>query len=487
MKKLIKEGILEKIKDKNLYIFLAITIIFFGVFILKDYTVDSYLFFQETWREPFYHLASLGRLVTAIFWLIFSWTNFDIAYIASFLLAIISTTFSMYECNRILKRNIKNEKITRLLSVLVVINICTLELYMFFEKGIMMLSVLMSILAIGQLDKALQGDKKACIIILIEMFIANCCYQGTVGIFVAMGTIYIVKNSKNIKEFIKNHILVAGLYALPAILNLFIVKLIFHSSRLENGLSFYEKIKSILKTTLDIFKNTFDILPQYLFLGLLLITCIVFVIKIFRNREGKIGLNIFALIYVIIATILSTVAPQIMQAYVYMVPRNTFSLGAILAIVLILAYQRVKMGKVANTCVLLGGILFLSILFFNFMDITIGHYYTNKKDMEIAERIASVVREYEEKTGEIISKVVIYKENIPYQYKDVRYNGDANVRAFYTDWGTRGILDIVLERDVKVVPEKKQEYEEFFKSQAWNEFDEEQIKLEKDTLHLCII
>lgn len=121
------------------------------------------------------------------------------------------------------------------------------------------------------------------------------------------------------------------------------------------------------------------------------------------------------------------------------------------------------------------------------MDITIGHYYTNRKDREIAERIASVVREYEEKTGEIISKVVIYKENIPYQYKNVRYNGDANVRAFYTDWGTRGILDIVLERDVKVVPEKKQEYEEFFKSQAWNEFDEDQIKLEKDTLHLCII
>ncbi len=79
------------------------------------------------------------------------------------------------------------------------------------------------------------------------MFIANCCYQGTVGIFVAMGTIYIVKNSKNIKEFIKNNILVAGLYALPAILNLFIVKFIFHSSRLENGLSFYEKIKKYIK------------------------------------------------------------------------------------------------------------------------------------------------------------------------------------------------------------------------------------------------
>lgn len=489
MKKLIKESILEKIKDKNLYIFLAITMIFFGVFILKDYTVDSYLFFQETWREPFNHLASLGRLVTAIFWLAFSWTNFDIAYIASFLLAIIATTLSMYECNHILERDIKNEKITRLLSILVVINICTLELYMFFEKGVMMLSVLMSILAIGQLDKALQGNKKAWIIILVEMFIANCCYQGTVGIFVAIGTIYIIKNSKNIKEFIKNNILVAALYALPAVLNLFVAKFIFHSSRLGGSVSFSEKTTSIVKTILDIMKNTFDILPHYLFFGILLAICIVFMIKVFERKESKIkiGLNIFSLIYVILATILATVAPQIMQSYVYMVPRNVFSLGAILAIVLILTYQRVKMGKIANTCIILGSILFLCIQFFNFMDIIRGHYYTNQKDREIAERIATVVKEYEEETGEIISKVVIYKENVPSQYKNVRYNGDANVRAFFTDWGTHGILDVVLGKDVKVVQEKKQEYEEFFKSKEWKEFDEEQIKLENDTLHLCII
>ena len=72
MKQAIKENILKLVKDNNLYIFLKLTIIFFGIFILKDYTVDSYLYFQETWKEPFMHLSSLGRLVTAFFWLTFS-------------------------------------------------------------------------------------------------------------------------------------------------------------------------------------------------------------------------------------------------------------------------------------------------------------------------------------------------------------------------------------------------------------------------------
>ena len=198
MKKSIKENILERLKDKNLYIFLAITLIFFGIFILKDYTVDSYLFFQQTWKEPFKHFASLGRLVSAACCLVFTWTNFDITYIASFLFAIITTTLSIYECNRVLERDLVKEKtkgiaiVTKIIATLLIINISSLELYMFYEKGIMMFSILMNVLAIGQLDKALQGNKKAWIIILLEMFIANCCYQGTVGLLVAVGTIYII-------------------------------------------------------------------------------------------------------------------------------------------------------------------------------------------------------------------------------------------------------------------------------------------------------
>lgn len=107
--------------------------------------------------------------------------------------------------------------------------------------------------------------------------------------------------------------------------------------------------------------------------------------------------------------------------------------------------------------------------------------------MEIAQRIATVIKEYEESTGEKITKVVIYKNNVPTQYKDTRYIGDANVKAFFADWGIRGILDVVLNRQIELDVNKNQEFEEFFNSQDWKEFNEEQIKFIKDTMHLFVV
>lgn len=484
IKKLYKE-----VDYKNIAMFLGITLIFFGIFIIKDYTVDSYLFFQETWREPFFHLMALGRVVTALFWIIFSWTNFNITYIMSFSIAIISTTLSLYCLYNILKKDIKNSKIAGLISVLLVINFCTLELYMFFEKGIMMLSVLMNILAIGHLEEAFKGNKKAYIAILVEMFIANCCYQGTVGLFVAIGVIYIIKNSKTILQFIKNNIIVAFLYAIPALLNFCIVKFIYGSARLDSSIGLAEKIVSILKSTYNIFINTFDILPKYFFLTILFIIGLIYIIKVLmqKDRVSIKLLNIFFLLYVTIAVILAAVAPQILQAYVYMVPRNVFAIGTLIAIFLMLLYLRVNTKKILDTIILAVGIIFLVVLFYNFIDITLDHYYTNKKDMEIAQRIATVIKEYEESTGEKITKVVIYKNNVPTQYKDTRYIGDANVKAFFADWGIRGILDVVLNRQIELDVNKNQEFEEFFNSQDWKEFNEEQIKFIKDTMHLFVV
>ena len=41
-----KKSMTEILKDKNLYIFLGITLIFFGIFILPQYATDSYLYFN---------------------------------------------------------------------------------------------------------------------------------------------------------------------------------------------------------------------------------------------------------------------------------------------------------------------------------------------------------------------------------------------------------------------------------------------------------
>lgn len=261
----------------------------------------------------------------------------------------------MYKLNEILKRDIKNEKITILISVLVIINFTTLELYMFIEKGIMMLSVFLTVLAIGHIEEALKCNKKDCILIFLEMFAANCCYQGTVGLFFAIGSIYIIKNSKNLIGFVKNNFIVGLLYVIPALLNLLIVKFIFNSDRLENPLGLRERIVSIVHQTANGIINTFGILPKYLFLGFITIFVVVFVIRVIRNNEkiSKKILSILGLIYVMVAVVLSAISPQVVSAQVYMVPRNVYCLGALVAIILIFMYGGQENKKATDTIVML--------------------------------------------------------------------------------------------------------------------------------------
>ena len=476
----------EIVKDKRLYIFLSITLIFFGIFIIKNYTVDTYSYDFEA--KPGKQLATLGRLISAAFIFVFSKINVDFMYIVSFLLAIITTTLSMYKLNEILKRNIKNEVITVLISVLVIINFDTLELFMFIEKGIMMLSVLLTVLAIGHLDNALKGDKRAWITILIEMFLANCCYQGTVGLFVAVGVIYIIKNSKNIIEFIKNNIIVCLLYAIPAFVDLLIVKFIFNNDRIENSVGLKEKLLHVIKTTQDILTTTFDILPKYFYLTILIIIIALFIISLIKNKEkaSKIILNILGLIYIIAAVLVLAMAPQIIAGDVYIVPRNVYCFGALIPIVLIFMYREVKVDKISNIIVVLLQIVLAVSLYYNFSDIIIDNYYTNKKDLELANQIAELIENYETSTNNKITKIATYINADKTQYENTRYIGDANTRAFYTEWSSIGILERTLNRPLEHV-HKDLEIEEKFKEENWEdyEFNENQLIFEGDTLHLC--
>ena len=486
----IKENVLKTIKDKKFYMFLITTLLFFGIFIVKQYATDSYTYFNTSSRELLKHILSLGRIVTGIFWAIFSFTNYDITYIVSFILAITFTTLSMYKLNEILSRDIKNEKLTIIISILTIINICILELYMYLEKGILILSVYLNILAIGNIDEALKGNKKAWIKIFIEMLIANCCYQGTVALFVAIGTIYIIKNSKNIIEFIKNNVIVAILYGLPALCNFLIIKLVFNGSRLEKGLPLLEKVSIVLRELVRSLINSFKILPNYVFLGFIGLISFIFIIKLILEKKKNISsiiLNIFFLGYIILGTVLTSGMPQILQSFVYIVPRNMYAFGALFGIILIFVCQKVNITKIFSSLIIFLGICFLIFEFYNFSMIIIEHYYTNIKDNEIAEKIVTIMKDYEEKSGNLIQKIRIYKpDGLKTTYKNVTQNGDGNVRLFYTEWGIQGILNRLMKRNFEIEYEKDSELDEYFKSQNFDDFDEKQVVFDNNIMNLYI-
>lgn len=200
MKK-IKNSLEEMLKDKKIWIFFGIVLIFFGGMFKVEYSSDSYLFFQQGWEPPFTHFLQLGRFLSAFFWLLLCKTNFTFMYIVSYVLALIFATLSIYKLNKLLERDIKNKFITGLISVLIVLNAFSLELMLFYEKAILILSVLFNILAIKKLDDFFTNKKmKDFWICFVYMLLAYFSYQGTVALFLSLRSCIYFKTCKRYKR-----------------------------------------------------------------------------------------------------------------------------------------------------------------------------------------------------------------------------------------------------------------------------------------------
>ena len=68
MKKILekaKDDFLKTIKDKNLYIFFFISLLFFGIFCAEQKALDTYDVFSYDPSRITGHFASCGRFVTA--------------------------------------------------------------------------------------------------------------------------------------------------------------------------------------------------------------------------------------------------------------------------------------------------------------------------------------------------------------------------------------------------------------------------------------
>lgn len=159
----IKNKVKEIVCDKNLYIFLFITILFFGAMYRLQYAPDTYNVFTNTLKTSVKHFLSCGRFVTGIAMYgvrgILHIGN-EGTYLLSYGFAIICTVISLYKLNKLVKKEVKHDLISILITTLIIINPFSLELYVYIEKGILMLSVLLCVLAVEQIEKFLKGNKK---------------------------------------------------------------------------------------------------------------------------------------------------------------------------------------------------------------------------------------------------------------------------------------------------------------------------------------
>ena len=492
MKK-VGEAVKKYFSDKSLYIFLAVTILFFGIFFAVQYAPDTYSVFTTELNAMVEHFFSCGRYITGIALYItkgiFGASN-ETIYALSYIFAIICSTLSLYELNKILSKEISNKFICMLVTILLIINPFSLEMFFYVEKGIMMLSILLCVLAVKEIIKYFEGNKKAIIPALILMFIANCCYQGTVGLVVAISLIYIIKYSKNIKDFIINNIVVALVYGIPAVLNFITIRLFFSNSRVSGEVNLSESLSKILTGTKRMLVDTYDILPHFLFLAAIAIALIVLIYKLvteIKENKARILLALGA-VYIIVGTMFATIAPQMMQATdsIWFVARSSYPAAALLGLLIAYLFMNFKFKNVENIIIEILIILFLVVQYICFSTFMIDNYIGGYKDKEIALQIKDLITKYEEETGNKIDTISIYHDsNMQYVYPGLNVSGDMNIKAYSADWCVPQILKFYTGRDFKVV-ENNEQIKEDFSQNNWEYFDKDQIIFNENVMNLCV-
>jgi hypothetical protein len=482
------------LENKMLYFFLLITILFFGIYAKVEYATDTYSIYSVDYEGPLQHFIASGRFITAGFWYIISILNLSItkSYLISFVIGIISITLSQYCLYRMIKKELNNNIISAIISIMVIINAFSIELFMFFEKGIIALSILLNVLALKYLVEFFEGRKKSIVHALIFMTLANFAYQGTVAIFVSIALVYILKFSKKPKKFMSQNIVVALIYGISASLNYVFVKFVFHNSRTEQGgtdiLLSIKKVISGLENTLI---NSYDLLPKYLFVSFLCATILMVFIKIIMSKKcSKSKLyNFFGLVYICVGVPVITVLPQLMVGidYIWLVPRSTYAIASLIGILIMFLYFNFEVNKKVEISIIFISLLYILIQFVGFQRISIDHYILNYNDKIVSLQVADKINKYEINSGKKISKVAIYKDKNPrYSYQYLICNGDMNVSAYTPDWSLTGVIYVYTGKHLEKTDGSEQIFEQYFKEKDWEYYNDEQLLFTDDILHICV-
>lgn len=460
-------------------IYIVITILFFGMLIKMEYATDTYSVFNFNKEQIYIQYASSGRFITALVGSIIKVIKVpeNIIYFLSYTFAIIFTVLSQVILYKTIDIKLKLLKI--LIPTLIIINPFSIELFLFIEKGVMCLAVLLCILAVSSTKKYLETkNAKFFYISLILMFLANCSYQGVVGIYISIAVIYVLKNSKNILQFIKNNLITGVIYGLPALTNIIMVKFLFRTNRLSGKIDIIQSLKKINENITNMIFKTYDILPRYMLILAILFTFACFCSKIIKDRK-KIFPQVF---YIIFVCIIASILPQIFQPTesIWLVPRATYCFGALVGIIMLYMLTNYELKQMGKMEICLIAVIILSTQLARFINIEKDRYILNEKDEIIANEIVSQISHYEEITHNKIDSIMIYQDAKPeYTYPKVFATGDMNVKAFMADWSTEAIIKYYLKRNLKKIEIKDNKV-----NQDWNEFSSEQIKLEDNVLKI---
>jgi len=121
----IKRRLKDVFTNPIFYIFLLISILFFGIFCRIDYACDTYTLFSNNVWKPVATFAKAGRFVTSGFMFIVKYFNISVnaAYTFSFLFAIFTLSVALFKMYQISYRLTNKKYLSIIISLLIILNL----------------------------------------------------------------------------------------------------------------------------------------------------------------------------------------------------------------------------------------------------------------------------------------------------------------------------------------------------------------------------
>lgn len=497
--------ILKWVKDNKILIltYSAISLIFFGTFIKLDFATDTYAFMYNSVDDFLGTFLGNGRIIAGIFGTLFKLIpgiSIQVVCLFSFLVGIISLILSLCVLDGLVNKIIRNNVLCKLITTLIIINPFIIELFLFIEKGAMLLGVLFCVLAVKNFVRYLEekdnNEKsiKFLIYSIVMMIMGSISYQGVLGIYILIATVFTIYYSKNFKQFIVNTILSVVPYIGGVITNFLWIKLMSVDGRTSGSLDIVGSIKAITANW-DWMLHMFDIVPFKLVvvaLGLIIVTTVVVMIRK-RKDPMKFALLIGSILYVLLIAILAAVVPQIaMGTKVWLAPRSTYVYGAIIGIIPLICLLYIgdellaikwKLSRCLISTTLL---LIVIVLFYRHNQIIIDHYSVIAQDRTRAKAIGRMIDDYENESGNRVTKAAMIGDSVPSEaYPGILNIMDINDTSFSTFWsGVNSIKYWNGRNDLQRV-QAPEELKKYCRNNDWDYFDGSQVVFNRDLVGIC--
>ena len=481
---------LQKCKENQkiiLYSFF-LTLLFFGINYRIEYATDTYYNFIQ--KGAYVACLDNGRPFLALcFYILESLPiSVGIIYHIMQILGIVFLTASTSVLAATYHRYIGKETTSIVLSFLTIANPLIIEYFLFEEKGIFMLAILLNVIAalitVGQWEK---GKIKVSytVITILCMLIAVLSYQTSVQVYVVICLPFIVMHSKNAPDFIKKNIYVALLYGFSMGCAFAVAKYLLNTERATMSFNLMEGIGRAHNTISTVTFDKFFHLPGGVFAIWCILAVVAALIAVCRTEKGKV-LSLLSFVYIAAGCVVASFFVFVLNGAALPSPRTVYTYGMLFGVILFYAEViQASDKKVIGFIPIIVAIIILAYEYLNFGSLFIDRYQCNAVDRYYAQIIREQIRKYEDETGNKVDTICFYVDEERMWWDEGYGDSEMMSRAQSCGWSALNSINLYLGRDY-LEGEQDEDLAEYFASQNWGMYSEEQVVFRGNELHLCV-